>query len=276
MLNDNYSVKNILNDNNSKIKTKITKIEQDKLITRGHCQKNLIENLSYIEMIYLILKGEVPSKKIAKILNYILVSFCDHGVTPPSTQAARLIASSGSPINVALSGALLSFGKNHAGAIEKSMELLQNIVIEYDLNDSISDENIEKIAINIVNEFLENKIKIPGYGHRYHKKDPRAEKLMEIAIKEDFVGIHTKLALAIEKVLIDEKNIRINVDGANSGILLDLGFSSKEGIGFFIIGRLPGLIAHTNEEMMDESCFRKFLTLDDIDYQGKTDSHLNF
>ena len=54
-------------------------------------------------------------KKESKIFSHVLVSFSDHGVTPPSTQAARIIASSGSPLNDAVAGGLLSFGKSHAG-----------------------------------------------------------------------------------------------------------------------------------------------------------------
>ena len=41
-----------------------------------------------------------------------------------------------------------------------------------------------------------------------------------------------------------KKNIRLNVDGANAAILSDLGFDPKLGLGVFIIGRIPGIIAH--------------------------------
>ena len=79
----------------NEIKTKITEVEPNKLSTRGYNQEELISNLSYAEMVFLILKGRLPSAKESKLFNHILVSFCDHGVTPPSTQSARLIASSG-------------------------------------------------------------------------------------------------------------------------------------------------------------------------------------
>lgn len=59
------------------------------------------------------------------MLEAILVSFCDHGVTPPSTQSARLMASAGPPMHACLAGGLLAFGENDAGAIEKSMKVLQ-------------------------------------------------------------------------------------------------------------------------------------------------------
>ena len=84
---------------------------------------------------------------------------------------------------------------------------------------------------------------MPGYGHRYHDKDPRAVKLLDLAIMESSIGPHTKLALVIESILSDRKGICLNVDGVNAGLLSDLGFDSSLGLGIFMIGRLPGLIA---------------------------------
>ncbi len=76
-------------------------------------------------MVYLLLKGELPSKKHEKMFEAVIVSFCDHGVTPPSTQSARLMASAGSPVNACIAGGILAFGENHAGAIENSMKIFQ-------------------------------------------------------------------------------------------------------------------------------------------------------
>jgi citrate synthase len=263
----------INNTNNHRIRTSITNIQPNKIITRGYPQEELINNISFSEMVYLLLKGELPSSDDAKMLNHILISFCDHGVTPPSTQTSRLIASSGSPLNVSLAGGLLSFGKNHAGAIEDSMELFQELIKSYFNNNGSNDINI--IANNIINEYkLKNK-KIPGFGHRYHNKDPRGAKLMELAKKENFIGPHSELALAIGEILFKEKGININVDGASGALLSDMGFSSNEGFGIFMIGRIPGIIAHVNEEVNDEEEFRKFCDISDISYCGDLNKSLD-
>ena len=105
---------NQFNVSNHNLKTAITKVEPNKIITRGYNQEDLIENLSFAEMIYLMFMGKLPTKKEGELLNHILVSFCDHGITPPSTQTARIITSSGSPLNNAVAGGLLSFGYHHA------------------------------------------------------------------------------------------------------------------------------------------------------------------
>ena len=254
MLENNFRV------NPHSLKTAISRVEEDKIVTRGYNQRDLIEKIRYSDMVYLLLKGRLPSPKEGKIFNHVLVSFCDHGATPPSTQTARLVA---------VAGALLSFGHKHAGAIEKTMQLYQSRINSiYRTGDSgLDNKQIASLAIDIYNDFIDDK-KIPGFGHRYHKIDPRADKLMEIVIKEGFIGPHIKLALALEDLIYQKKDIRLNVDGANAAILSDLGFTPDLGLGVFIIGRTPGIIAHIHEENMEEEEFRRFCDLDDIIYEG--------
>lgn len=254
--------------NEHSLKTAISKIEPNKISTRGYKQEELIEKIRYSDMVFLLLKGRVPTLQEGKMFNHILVSFCDHGPTPPSTQTARLITSSGSPMNSAIAGALLSFGEKHAGAIKKSMELYQSAISSLTLtgDNDIDNKQIVNLAINIYNDYMANNDKIPGFGHRYHDCDPRARKLMDLAIEEGMVGNHTKLALSLQNLLISNKNIRLNVDGANAALLSDLGFTSDLGLGVFIIGRIPGIIAHIHEENMNEEEFRKFCDIDDIVY----------
>ena len=257
--------------NQHSLKTAISKVEKDKIITRGYNQRDLIEKIRYSDMVYLLLKGRIPSVKEGKIFNHVLVSFCDHGMTPPSTQTARLVASSGSPINSAVAGALLSFGHKHAGAIEQTMDLYQSKISSLYLTEDsqIDNRQIASLAIDIFNEYMQGDQKIPGFGHRYHDVDPRADKLMNLTIKEGFVGPHIKLALALQDLVYQRKGIKLNVDGANAAILSDLGFDPELGLGVFMIGRIPGIIAHIHEERMDEDEFRKFCDLDDIEYSGR-------
>lgn len=264
-----------MQENNFKVnphslKTAVSRVEKDKIVTRGYNQRDLIEKIRYSDMIFLLLRGRLPTLKEARIFNHVLVSFCDHGVTPPSTQTARLIASSGSPMNSAVAGALLSFGHKHAGAIEKTMELYQSKISTAHLIDDpdIDNKQIASLAIEVYKDYVLKGKKVPGFGHRYHSTDPRADKLIEMAIKEGFIGPHLKLALAIQDLVFEKKNIKLNVDGANAAILSDLGFDPELGLGVFIIGRVPGIITHIHEERMDEEEFRRFCDLDDIEYVG--------
>ena len=264
-----------MQENNFKVnphslKTAVSGVEKNKIITRGYNQKDLIEKIRYSDMVFLLLKGRLPSVIEGKIFNHVLVSFCDHGVTPPSTQTARLIASSGSTINSAVAGALLSFGNKHAGAIQKAMELYQSKISSVYLIDDadIDNKQIASLAIEIYNEYIVAGKKVPGFGHRYHEIDPRADKLIDIVVNKGFIGPHIKLALALQDLVYEKKGIKLNVDGANAAILSDLKFTPQLGLGVFIIGRVPGIIAHINEENMDEDEFRRFCDLDDIIYEA--------
>jgi citrate synthase len=272
------SIEELLKYMNPKWKTSITKVEPNRIITRGYPQQDLIGNLSFPEMVYLLMQGTKPSENESKMLEAVLVSFCDHGTTPPSTQVARLMASTGSPLNTCVSGGLMSFGKHHAGALEQSMKLLQETVengVEKDdgageaVTGAIESRKDIKInAYELVEEFLENNKKIPGFGHRYHDEDPRAPRLLELAKEYGVYGVHTQLAIAVQDILFEMKNIRMNIDGANAGILSDMGFNWHVGTGLFMIGRLPALISHVNEEQNQESPFRKFIEADEICYDG--------
>ena len=159
-------LKGIFQPKNPKWKTSITKVEPNRLITRGYPQEDLVGTISFPEMIYLLIKGELPSQNQERMLQAVLISFCDHGVTPPSTQAARLMASAGSPVNACLAGGILAFGENHAGAIEIAMKTLQQGI---KLKET-SEISIDDLANKLINSFLDNGKKVPGFGHRYHKE----------------------------------------------------------------------------------------------------------
>ena len=50
-----------------------------------------------------------------------------------------------------------------------------------------------------------------------------------------------RLALAVQEILLEMKDIKMNIDGANAGILSDMGFDWRTGTGIFMIGRLTGI-----------------------------------
>lgn len=271
------TVENLLKLTKPRWRTSITKVEPNRIITRGYPQEDLIGNISFPEMVYLLLKGELPHENQAKMLEAVLVSFCDHGVTPPSTQVARIMASTGAPMNSCVSGGLSSFGKHHAGALENSMHLLQELIKE-GIDSSgppSSRDDLKDLALLTTERYLEKDEKIPGFGHRFHNKDPRPVKLIKTAKKFGCFGVHTELAVTIENLLLEMKGIRINIDGANAGILSDIGFDWKFGTGIFMIGRVPALVSHIYEEKSVETPFRKFAEVEDIYYTGLNSKNIN-
>ena len=90
-------------------KTAITKIEPNKIFLRGYPLHELMGRITFSQAIYLALKGELPSEKVGRLIDAILVSSIDHGATPPSVLAARTVASTGADLIVQFQQEFLRF-----------------------------------------------------------------------------------------------------------------------------------------------------------------------
>ncbi|NOY88017.1 MAG: citryl-CoA lyase [FCB group bacterium] len=248
-------------------KTAITNVEPGKIRVRGYNITDIMEKLSYAETVYLILKGELPSKAEAELMNAILVSSIDHSATPPSVLGARTVISGGNSLNAAVAGGVLVIGDTHGGAIENSARIMQQWAKK--------DDDVNNIAEELVTWLKENKKRMPGFGHRLHKVDPRTAKLFEIAQRNGYKGKHIDLCKAIEKTLEQKlgKKLPINVDGAIAAVISDMGFDWRLGKAFFIISRVPGLVAHAYEEMTREKPMRKLGPLP-FTYDGPPDREI--
>jgi citrate synthase len=247
-------------------KTSITKVEPNKLTVRGYPLDMLISKISFADAIYLIIKGELPSRETSKLMEAVLVSSIDHGVTPPSTLAARTVASTGSTFNAALAAGVLSINQYHGGAIGNCMEMLTKAVDEK----LIEGKSYQDVARNIVMSARRKKEKIAGFGHRVHTADPRTARLYEVASETGFEGEYVKMAVAIEEAIVKEtgKNLPINVDGAIASLLCELRFPPALGNAIFILARLPGLTAHVYEEITTQKPMRH-INASDHAYNGE-------
>src|SRR5260370_11755218 len=104
----------------------LTEIEPNKILVRGYPFDEMMGRLGFAEAVYLLLMGELPTPAIGRMLNAVLVSSIDHGVTPPSTLAARNVATSGAPLKDCVASGILAFGPHHGGDIPAGMPLLYN------------------------------------------------------------------------------------------------------------------------------------------------------
>lgn len=246
-------------------KTAITKIEPNKVILRGYRIDELMGQVTFAQAVFLAIKGELPSEKEAKMIDAMLVSSIDHGVTSPSCLAARMIASAGSPLNAALAGGILAISKHHGGAIEDSMKVIQEAVKRK--KDTKKTE--QEISIMVMKEYREKNKRLPGFGHRIHTKDPRTIKLFQIASELGIAGEHVRMAKALEEAIEQDtgKRLPINVDGAIGALLCEMDFRPELANAFFMLARLPGLVAHVYEEQTRMKPMR-YINSKDHEYDG--------
>jgi len=235
-------------------RTSITNHEDGKIYIYGHDLIKLTGTISFTKAIYLILKGEMPDKNAEKMLDSMLSIAIDHGVEPASVVAARNIYSGGSPLQAAVAGGVLALGEFHGGAIEAAMEIFAKY---------------EGLGVKtLTSDFAKSGARISGFGHRYYTTDPRTQKLVELAREYGFYGKYVKFALLVEEEISKGgKKLPLNIDGIFASLLLEMGFNSKAGKGFFIIARIPGLVAHVVEEALREKPVRR-LSEKDIEYDG--------
>jgi citrate synthase len=251
--------------------TSITKVEPNHIITKGYRQEELIGNVPYPHVVYLLLKGELPTKEHGRMMDALLTACIDHGVTPPSSIASRTVASGGVPLPTAVAAGILSIGDAHGGAIEKGAKLLQEGVARMKENS----KTVEEMSEIIVHEHKKEHKRVLGFGHRIHTSDPRAKRLFDLAEELKIAGTHTALSKAIERELqkVHGKKLPINVDGAIAAIISDMGFDWKLGKAFFLLGRIAGLTAHVYEEQTREKPMRRMFSVE-YEYDGPEERKL--
>lgn len=238
-------------------KTSITNVQRDGTeIIRGQELGDLVHNHNFVETIYLLLKGEMPTKNQARMLDAILTSVIDHGPAVASALCARISASAKNTLHSSVAAGLLGLGDRHGVVIEPAMKFFSEHSDETDLR-------------GLLTKMKEQKKYAPGFGHKIFEVDPRSERLFGIAKETGIYGKHCAFAQKVEETLnsISSKKLPLNADGAIAAILCDMGFDARVGNGIFVIARVPGLVAHIVEEVTSDEGIRR-IEPEDIEYIG--------
>ena len=226
--------------------TAITSVERDKILIRGYAIDELMGRHSFGDTVYLLLTGELPSPAVSRVMEALLVSSLDHGALPPSTISARTVSGTGAPLRAAAAAGVLALGSplGGGGSIEACMRFLDEGLALLDQHHSAGQLP-------------------PGYGHRLHKRDPRAARLMQLAFELELEGGHTQFARAVEQELDTRQTTlgltrtSLNSDGAIAAVAGDLGLDAETATLLFTISRVPGLVAHALEEQRRQPAMRQ-------------------
>ncbi len=205
------------------------------------------KNLSFSENFFYMCFGKVPKQEIVKAFDVSLILYAEHSFNV-STFTARTITSSLSDIHGAITGAIASLkGSLHGGANEEVMHMMNKIK---------KPEN----ALKWINNALDNKDVVMGFGHRVYKSgDSRVPTMKnyfkEVAkIKKD--KTYQKIYDIVEKVMIDRKDIHPNLDYPTGPTYHLMGFDTDFFTPIFVISRITGWSAHIMEQHTSNKLIR--------------------
>jgi len=196
--------------------------------------------------LYLI-NGEVPSQKMANILDVAYTLHADHGMNA-STFSARVTVATLSDFYSAVTSAIGTLkGPLHGGANEGVIHMLEEIG-----------------ELSRVDAYVEGKLarkeKIMGIGHRVYKVlDPRAPHLRKLAIEltaELGEPKWIQMSERIAEIMREGKGLNANVDFYSATVYHSLNIPTDLFTPIFAIARMSGWTAQVLEQLRDNRLYR--------------------
>jgi citrate synthase len=244
------TAEDIVSDASAWWQTSLIDVEPGKIAIRGYPIQELIGRVRLPDMIWLMLRGDLPSRAQSDLLEAALVPGVDHGPHAPSIAISRMAVSCGLPVNGAMASAVNVLDDIHGGAGQQCMQLYREI-------DATAGEtgDLVQVATVIIERHRSAGEKIvPGFGHRFHPVDPRTAPLLALVAKAEAAGMvsgrFAAIGRAVEKAIsaIKGRHIPMNIDGITAVIFCELGFEPELGRGLFVLSRSVGILAHAWEQ----------------------------
>ena len=214
-------------------------------------------NLGHAANFLYTLTGKRPDEVMEKAFDVALILHADHELNA-STFAGRVTAATLSDIYSAVTSAIGALkGPLHGGANEAVIRMLLATKSKED-------------AVAKVQEDLNNKVKIPGFGHRvYRVVDPRAMHLrklsQELGKRTGHEDLYQKSA-EVEKLIKEQKDLNANVDFYSASTYYSLGIPVDLFTPIFAVSRISGWTAHILEQYRNNRLIRPR-----ADYTGSPD-----
>jgi citrate synthase len=216
--------------------TRISQAYPDRVEVRGRdLAGELMGRLTFTEYFHLLLTGAEPTDEQRYFLDLLLVSIAEHGLMPTNIAARMTLAADPDSLQGAVAAGILGCGPVILGTSEECARLLES----------------RREPLDVARELHAAGEKVPGFGHPVHKpRDPRAERILELADERGASGPYVKRARAFRDAVNEVwgKPLTMNVSMPIAAVMLDLGFPAAAVKAVPILGRTASLLAHLAEE----------------------------
>lgn len=232
------------------ISTEIGTTTVDRITVRGYDLANeLIGQVDFVDMILLVTLGRMPAGNEKDMINTILVTVTDHGMTPSATAARLTYMGAPEAPQAAVAAGLLGAGSVFLGAMQNAAEMLREAA--NGLSDEAGDDEMAEAALAFVRARREQRLPMFGLGHNIHVNgDPRIPTLRAVSERNGYFGRWWRLLLALEEATasVYSRRLVVNTAGAVGAMVLSLDMPIHMARGLALIGRCAGLLGHILEE----------------------------
>jgi citrate synthase len=189
-----------------------------------------------------------PNPVLERAMDVLLILHADHEQNCSTTTMRSIGSSDADPYSAAAGATAALYGPKHGGANEAVLRMLDEI--------GTADRVPE-----FIKRVKDGEFRLMGFGHRVYKNyDPRAKVIRELAHQVfEVTGRNPLLDIAVEleKIALEdeyfvERKLYPNVDFYSGIIYQAMGFPVSIFTSLFAMGRIPGWLAHWEENLLDE------------------------
>ncbi|MDX8410786.1 MAG: hypothetical protein R8K46_02785 [Mariprofundaceae bacterium] len=231
----------------------------EKTLCHGYDFDELACRFSWTQMVFLLLKGELPSKDEDRLINLLMTAAINPGPRDAAVRAAMNCGVGKTPVATIVTTGLTVRGGMAEGSlhVETAMRLLLGDLVEAK-NIIDGDESSLKALISdydkLVAEDRDRDVvplpdHPPGFGHYFSQRDPRPMKLIRRLDDLGHTGPYLCLSRKIELLLAEDREIFHTLAGVFAAVCCDLGLSPEQGGGLFLIAGTGGILAHGVEQL---------------------------
>jgi citrate synthase len=189
-----------------------------------------------------------PHPVLERAMDILLILHADHEQNCSTTTMRTIGSSQADPYVAAAGAAAALYGPLHGGANEQVLRMLSEI------------GDVSRVP-EYIKRAKDGEFRLMGFGHRVYKNyDPRAKIIRKLAYDVfEVTGTNPLLdiALELERIALEDeyfvsRKLYPNVDFYSGIIYQAMGFPVSMFPVLFAMGRIPGWLAHWQENVLDE------------------------
>lgn len=231
----------------------------EKTLCHGYDVEALYDQCNWMQILFLLLTGELPAPEQERLLNLIMTAGVNPGPRDAAVRAAMNCGVGKTPVATILTTGLTVRGGMYEGGmhVEFAMRFLNG---DLPANGD-RDANDAGYAAELIRDYRRHREEEgdgyivplpeqpPGFGLYFDERDPRAVSLLARIEAQGTNGPALQLARRIESVLAGKEGVWLTLPGVFAACCCDLGLSPEQGGGLYLIAGSAGILAHGVEQL---------------------------